>query len=140
MPSEVSLFQRLDPAHQRKVSRNLTLWVHSTFTELPILTRVQSMIITKVLCCIFTGMLFVQYWHSLVTHTCNFTLHDKLICDLLQNRRIGDVTITNILLFYHLKQMGLGVCTVTDQRRRHIAVRTSVTLGCASCATHFTKF
>ena len=84
--------------------------------------------------------ILAQYWHSLVTHTCHFTLHDKLICDLLYNRRIGDVTITKILLFYHLKQMGLGVCTVTDQRRRHIVVRTSVTLGCASYATHFTKF
>ena len=65
-----------------------------------------------------------------------------LTYDLLEDRSIDDVIIKTffpyILILYYIKQIDSKlpcVCSVIDYRGRQNVVRTSVTLGCASCAT-----
>ena len=57
-----------------------------------------------------------------------------LIGSYLEDRRIYNFTINNILLFYHIKQidsMLLWICKVTDHKRRQNVVRTSLTYSAA---------
>ena len=65
-----------------------------------------------------------------------------LTYDLLEDRRIDDVIIKTffpyILILYYIKQIDSKlpcVCSVIDHRGSQNVARTSVTLGCASCAT-----
>lgn len=57
-----------------------------------------------------------------------------LIGSYLEDRRIYNFTIDNILLFYHIKQLDsmlLWICKVTDHKRRQNVVITSLTNSAA---------
>ena len=63
-----------------------------------------------------------------------------LIGSYLEDRRIYNFTINNILLFYHIKQidsMLLWICKVTDHKRRQNVVRTSLTTSAAPRVSFF---
>ena len=63
-----------------------------------------------------------------------------LIGSYLEDRRIYNFTINNILLFYHIKQidsMLLWICKVTDHKRRQNVVRTSLTYSAAPRVSFF---
>lgn len=63
-----------------------------------------------------------------------------LIGSYLEDRRIYNFTISNILLFYHIKQMDsmlLWICKVTDHKRRQNVVRTSLTYSAAPRVSFF---
>ena len=63
-----------------------------------------------------------------------------LIGSYLEDRRIYNFTINNILLFYHIKQidsMLLWICKVTDHKRRQNVVRTSLTNSAAPRVSFF---
>ena len=63
-----------------------------------------------------------------------------LIGSYLEDRRIYNFTINNILLFYHIKQidsMLLWICKVTDHKRRQNVVRTLLTYSAAPRVSFF---
>ena len=63
-----------------------------------------------------------------------------LIGSYLEDRRIYNFTINNILLFYHIKQidsMLLWICKVTDHKIRQNVVRTSLTYSAAPRVSFF---
>ena len=63
-----------------------------------------------------------------------------LIGSYLEDRRIYNFTIDNILLFYHIKQLDsmlLWICKVTDHKRRQNVVRTSLTYSASPRVSFF---